>query len=205
MTLEVIEPNWSEMEAAISSSKPQGDQTIDDIFRDHMQFLHRALEACLLTNRDLVRSLTKLLKTCLLFSDQMKLFMKATKIEDDRKSVASEKQKVVQRNLSDRRSSVGLAVSNDSRKNLQKSIKKSRKERKERIKRQTLRVEREIRGDSYPRMIARFDEVFSNNLRDFMALLTRTDDLYHTQKVNLCIRLDYNGYVTQAMGLTTNL
>jgi gamma-tubulin complex component 2 len=195
---EVLEPQWIEMEAFIFNDDGKKDETIDDIVNVHLRFLNQALEACLLTNRNLVRSLTKLMKTCLLFSDQMKLFMKATKISDDKYHVANEKQKVVQRTLNDRRDSRRFLVD---QKTLQKTIQNSRMERRERIQRQTARVEHEINGESYPRMISRFDEVFSKNLRDFMSQLTQSDDLYHSQKVNLCIRLDYNGYVTKAMGL----
>ena len=201
MMLEVVEPQWSEMEAAITSCCiERTERTIDDILQVHMQFLQKALEACLLTNRDLVRALTKLLKTCLLFSDQMSLFMKATKIEDDRHNVAAEKQKVVQKNLNKRRDSKRYSMD---RKALHKSMQSSQLERKQRIQRQTARVEREIMGESYPRMISRFDEVFSDNLREFMAQLTHSDDLYRAEKINLCNRLDYNGYVTRAMGLRT--
>jgi gamma-tubulin complex component 2 len=46
----------------------------------HNSFLERTLEACLLTNSDLIRSLTKLMNTCLLFTDQMRRFMDTTKI-----------------------------------------------------------------------------------------------------------------------------
>jgi gamma-tubulin complex component 2 len=202
MMLEVIEPQWSELEHSIGFPSAGEDQTIDDISEAHMQFLHRALEACLLTNRNLARALTKLMNTCLLFSDEMNLFMKATKLQNDRDSVADEKQKVAQRNLNDRRGSMRLSVD---RKVLEKSMLSSRLERKKRIHRQTGRVEREISGESYPRMISRYDQVFSDDLREFMAQLTHSDDLYHSQKVNLCIRLDYNGYVTRAMGLATNV
>jgi hypothetical protein len=87
---------------------------------------------------------------------------------------------------------------------LQETMQTARLERQHRVQRQTVRVEREVGSESYQRMIARFDEVFSENLREFMTQLTQSDDLYHTHKVNLCIRLDYNGYVTAAMGLEQN-
>lgn len=200
MTLEVIEPHWTDLERFITSAFAEGaEYNIDDISAAHTQFLQHILEACLLTNRELVRALTKLMKTCLLFSDQMKLFMKATKLQSDRDNVASEKQKVVQRHLSDRRGAIRFSIARDE---LEKSIEMSRLERKTRIRRQTVRVEREITGESYPRMITRFDEVFSENLREFMEQLKTSDDLYHSQKVNLCIRLDYNGFVTRSMGST---
>jgi gamma-tubulin complex component 2 len=86
MTFEVIENNWTEMLSSIDStgdnpkSPSHKEQTVDDILDIHNEFLRRTLEACLLTNRDVVRSLTKIMNTCLLFSDQMKRFMETTKI-----------------------------------------------------------------------------------------------------------------------------
>ena len=86
MSFEVIESNWTEMLSAIDhSSVCRGstghrDQTVDDILRIHNDFLRQTMDACLLTNRELFRSLTKLMNTCLLFSDQMKRFMSSTRI-----------------------------------------------------------------------------------------------------------------------------
>lgn len=70
------------------------------------------------------------------------------------------------------------------------------------MQKQATRVERELSNESYKRMIARFDEVFSENLADFMKqLLSASNEEHHSQKANLCIRLDYNGFVTRQMGL----
>ena len=108
MIIEVIEPNWRRMEDAVlrtgagagPTREAEGSnigagseggyrhrwrghsrrQTVDDVLRAHNEFLRRTLKECLLTNRDLIRTLTKLMTTCLLFSDQMKLFMETTKI-----------------------------------------------------------------------------------------------------------------------------
>jgi gamma-tubulin complex component 2 len=83
MVFEVVESNWMDMRNAFddrsngSSEKPQ---TVDDMLQIHDAFLERTLGACLLTNSDLIRSLTKLLNTCLLFTDQMRRFMDTTKI-----------------------------------------------------------------------------------------------------------------------------
>ena len=85
MVFEVVESNWMEMRNALddrsegggNSEKPQ---TVDDMLAIHNSFLERTLEACLLTNSDLIRSLTKLMNTCLLFTDQMRRFMDTTKI-----------------------------------------------------------------------------------------------------------------------------
>lgn len=84
MTFEVVENNWLEMMSSVDmpehGSSNQKQQTVDDILKIHDEFLVKTLEACLLTNPSLVRSLTKLLNTCLLFTDQMKRFMETTRI-----------------------------------------------------------------------------------------------------------------------------
>lgn len=83
MSFEVIDNNFSDMISAIDkSNNPMNheQQTVDDILNVHSAFLQNTLQSCLLTNRELIRSLTKLLNTCLLFTDQMKRFMDTTKI-----------------------------------------------------------------------------------------------------------------------------
>ena len=81
MMFEVIEPKWLEMENAIRNQQSTRNiQTVDDIVKVHNEFLDLAITECLLTNRELIRILTKLMSTCLLFSEQLKRFMEATKI-----------------------------------------------------------------------------------------------------------------------------
>ena len=201
MMLEVIEPNWIEMQNLISDPDARTKMTVDDIIEIHTNFLRKTLEACLLTNRNLLRALTKLMNTCLLFSDQMKRFMKATRIEEDRLAVANEKRRTIQRNLNDRGGN--LRRISVSQKMMEEALVKDMTERKERVKQQAARVSRETTSDSYQRMIGRFEEVFSDNLLEFMVQLKYSDDLFHTHKVNLGIRLDYNGYVSKALNLET--
>jgi gamma-tubulin complex component 2 len=219
MMFEVIEPNWLEMENAIRKQQSSRNiQTVDDIVKVHNEFLELALAECLLTNRELIRTLTKLMSTCLLFSEQLKRFMEATKIvssekcirslfdflfanllqADENQAVAHQKRSKIQRNLND--------PSNMHRQPSGKSVRRAMtadiEERSLRMQKQAVRVERELANESYKRMIARFDEVFSENLAQFMTqLLTASNEEHHSQKANLCIRLDYNGYVTKQMGL----
>lgn len=92
MMFEVIEPNWLQMEAKLSgrdekdameSDPINNPKTVDDVLSEHNDFLQKSLSECLLSNRDLIRTLTKLMTTCLLFSDQMKLFIETTQIVSD--------------------------------------------------------------------------------------------------------------------------
>lgn len=88
MMLEVIEPNWRELmkkigeqhQRAIDIGNTSATDTVDCLIDLHNSFLDQSSEQCLLTNRAVVQSLTKLMSTCLLFSEQMDRFMHATKI-----------------------------------------------------------------------------------------------------------------------------
>ena len=85
MSFEVIANNWTDMISSIDTPNTnrnanQKQQTVDDILKVHNGFLKKTLEACLLTNPVLIKSLTKILSTCLLFTDQMRRFMDSTKI-----------------------------------------------------------------------------------------------------------------------------
>jgi gamma-tubulin complex component 2 len=199
MIFEVIEPNWLILEKSIHTPISNAEQTVDDILQHHGHFLQRTLEACLLTNRDAVRSLTKLLKTCLLFSEQMKRFTKATKLEDERNAVATEKRREVHSDFYSRYTK--RPSSKFSAKHLQEHFRRSRSERSDRVHRQAARIEREVSGEPFCRMTIRFEEVFTKNLRDFMIQINSSEDVFHSHKVNLCIRLDYNGYITKSLGL----
>jgi hypothetical protein len=89
-----------------------------------------------------------------------------------------------------------------SEKKLRAMVAMSQEKRVNRIKKQAERIERELNKDSYKRMIVRFNEVFNSNLGEFMTqLMSDADGRYHTHLSNLCTRLDYNGFVTQSMGL----
>lgn len=62
------------------------------------------------------------------------------------------------------------------------------------------KLERELKSDSYKRMIARFEQVFNSNLSEFMQqLMSDSTSHAHTHLANLCVRLDYNGYVSYSM------
>jgi gamma-tubulin complex component 2 len=186
MMFEVIEPNWSEFVQKINLPSAQ---TVDDILLLHTQFLQRTLEACLITNRDLLSKLMRLMRTCLLFADQMNLFMKSIGIHEDRHTLALEKQKRIQQSLHDYEAS-----RRHHRKGLREALRKDYVDRQQRTKEHTRRVEREVTLSTYTIMINRHEEVFTQQLREFMNLLSKDDDLYHTQKVNLCLSLDYNGF-----------
>ena len=91
MTFEVVESNWLEMLSSIDipedASSDLKQRTIDDLLNIHHAFLQKTIDSCLLTNPILIKSLIKLLNTCLLFTDQMKRFMDTTKIVSMQKNL----------------------------------------------------------------------------------------------------------------------
>lgn len=103
---------------------------------------------------------------------------------------AAEKRGVVQRNLNER----GLTQSQLDKRALRKALSSTKEERQMIYNRQIRRVGREVNSASYQRMVRRFDEVFTQDLANFMLQLNA-----HTTSgivANLGIRLDYNGFVS---------
>ena len=77
MTLEVISPRGHEMLVGMESANDM-DQVIDL----HEKFLDSCLKECLLASQDLLKILTKLMTTCLLFADQMNRFFDENDLPD---------------------------------------------------------------------------------------------------------------------------
>ena len=201
MTFEVVESNWLEMLSTIDASEGtfsnQKEQTVDDLLNIHDGFLQKTIDACLLRKPTLIKSLVKLLNTCLLFSDQMKKFMDTTRIYDDSFHLAAEKRGAVQRNLNQRVFSKSSTAPD--KKKLRRALMSVKEERDILHQRQTRRVGREICSESYKRMIRRFEEVFSADLSAFMIQLNS-----HTSSgivANLGIRLDWNSFLSNSIAI----
>ena len=67
---EVVEPNWTQLEKQLGAAK-----AIDDVLRDHGDFLDTCLRECLLTNPFLLKTVSKLLSVCEIFASYMKRFV----------------------------------------------------------------------------------------------------------------------------------
>ena len=174
MMLEVIEPNWLNMMQAISK-----EETTDDLINLHQKFLERIMEDCLLTNAALFKSLAKIMSTCLTFSEQMRRFVETTGLCDDKKIA-----KIKRAAVACRPKATAAALSTQ------------RQERQARLQKQANLIARELKNDTYKRMISRHEEVFDDNLDDFMWKL-RTKVGHQSQIItNLCTRLDFNGFIS---------
>jgi len=62
-TLDVLEPNWKKFEDRIRDIR-----TVDDLLRDHVDFLDTCLKGCMLTNPKLLKAYSKLIVTCSTFA-----------------------------------------------------------------------------------------------------------------------------------------
>ena len=85
---------------------------------------------------------------------------------------------------------------------LREAMNSFKQDRQHRLKKQRRRVGRELSSESYRKMVVRFDEVFSAYLSEFMTQLNSGGGgtLYHAaHKTNLCIRLDYNGFLSSSI------
>lgn len=69
MTVEVFSPRSHQLSEDLSAA-----QDIDEVLVVHEKFLDHCLKECLLNSQELLRILTKLTTTCLLFADQMNRF-----------------------------------------------------------------------------------------------------------------------------------
>jgi len=193
MMFEVIEPNWMQMMTKMANET--GARTVDEFIDFHNAFLEQTLAACLLTDRDYVLAFTRVMQTCLLFSKQMETFIKKVRLHQDRHQVALENRDRVQKSLLAR----GSGLMDDT--SIGRINREEQAEKQQRIKEQGRRLEREVSSPEFRRMISHYETTFAKHLRAFMKIVTKSDDRYHTQKLNLCVRLDFNGFVTHSMGL----
>jgi gamma-tubulin complex component 2 len=133
MTVEVIAPRSHQLMEEIEKA-----QDIDEVLVIHEKFLDTCLKECLLASQDLLRILTKLTTTCLLFADQMNRFASSSDI--------------FERTVAPTTTAVAAVGS----------------ERTKRIKLQEEFIRHEISHDAYIRMITKFSDTFDTQLADFL-------------------------------------
>jgi gamma-tubulin complex component 2 len=75
---EVLEPRWHELEHNLENVN-----TVDELMNHHTDFLDTCLRECLLTHQGLIKTLAKLMTTCLLFAQQIGRFAEQLHIDED--------------------------------------------------------------------------------------------------------------------------
>ncbi|KAI0954277.1 hypothetical protein AcV7_007553 [Taiwanofungus camphoratus] len=72
-TFEVLEPNWRKLEGKLEAGKVE---TVDQLLRDHVDFLGTCLKECMLTSEKLIKSFSQLIVTCSTFALYTSAFTK---------------------------------------------------------------------------------------------------------------------------------
>ena len=147
MTIEVFTPRSHEMIEAINKAT-----NIDDVIILHEYFLDICLKECLLASQDLLRILTKITTTCLLFAEQMKRFALSNEINNTEvyQTITSHQQH---------------STSSTSAKN------KANKLRETKLRIQEDFITREVTHDAYIRTLATFSDTFDLQLGEFLEKL----------------------------------
>mmetsp|Transcript_14171 Transcript_14171/g.27546 ORF Transcript_14171/g.27546 Transcript_14171/m.27546 type:complete len:1328 (-) Transcript_14171:56-4039(-) len=180
---EVLEPRWHELEKRLEHVK-----TVDELMKHHSEFLDTCLRECLLTHQGLLKTLAKLMTTCLLFAEQIGRFANQLQVDEESMTAALSEHEKSQAGAPPRRPSPESAAAEASA--------KKRALRKTRIKVQEEHIRRIVTQDSYRQMILRSQETFDGMLNQFMDELLKeaTQGEYHSHLTNLCTRLDFNSY-----------
>lgn len=144
MTIEVITPRYHEMLEGMSTRA----SNIDDVSKLHECFLDLCLKECLLASQDLLRILTKITTTCLLFAEQMKRFAFSNL---DEEGVAPPIPTPSGGSGSD--------------------IRKKAQLRAMRLRIQADHIAREVSHDAYIRTLAKFSDTFDSQLGEFLEKL----------------------------------
>jgi gamma-tubulin complex component 2 len=196
---EVLEPRWHELEQRLRSVK-----TVDELMKHHSEFLDTSMRECLLTHQGLLKTLAKIMTTCLLFAEQIGRFADQLAVDEASMEIALRKQRSADAsNASENTDAHNPARPKPARvgagsqtAQLAQQVNDRQKLRNSRIKVQEQHVRAIVTQDSYRAMIRRSQTTFDTMLDQFMDELLReaTHGEYHSHLSNLCTRLDFNGY-----------
>lgn len=193
VTLEVIGPRGHEMQAGLKDATD-----MDQVLGLHERFLDTCLKQCLLASQDLLKTLTKLMTTCLLFADQMKRFVSSSNDLNKKVSeeLASSEAAAAIRAVQNRRQSgikavpvVAPAVGGPLKQHGPIGAKEGKAAQENFIKQETAHP-------AFQSMVTKFEDTFNAQLKDFLERLWADSHRHHPQLSNLCVRLDYNGFYT---------
>jgi gamma-tubulin complex component 2 len=158
---------------------------MDELLSCHERFLDTCLKECLLANQELLKVLTKIMTTCLLFSDQMTRFTDAASASN---VIGSSSSSSVIGNT--------RAANQAAREANETGV--AWKMRQVRIQARSEHLTSEASHETYVRTIKRFEATFDAQVGEFLEGLWTDSHRHHPQLSNLCVRLDYNGFYSGA-------
>ena len=161
VTLEVIGPRGHELEEWLDKA-----EDLDEVMELHEKFLDTCLKECLLASQDLLRILTKIMTTCLLFADQMQRFSGEHENKHTHSSSTEAAGGGVNRGDSDRggreRDSKGTGKGG-----AKSGTAALRQRRQARLQENAELIQRESSQDGFVRSLDKFSEVFDTQVRLF--------------------------------------
>ncbi|OQR98601.1 gamma-tubulin complex component [Achlya hypogyna] len=203
MMFEVISPRWHALEAHLTRDIG----SVDDVLNTHRDFLDQCLKECLLTDPELLRVLTKLMTVCLTFANSIDRFTRPYCLDEE--AIRSEREAERDRRADKKaREEADLMMSAKGKTRKSSAVPKRFASnvdvRRQRIKdladdvRRAL-TETEMGENPFVRMTDELELQFDTLLAEFMqALLHRSHLQFNSHLSNLCTRLDYNGFYTNA-------
>ena len=154
----------------------------------HTEFQDTCLKECLLTNQDLLKVLTKLMTTCLLFGEQEAKFLSSVAIDEKHMGEA-----VTSMSSTDKKEKRDKRDKKDGKRGSKQSGRAPNMElRRTRIRVQSNHIRQVASQADYKRMITQFGQNFDVRLREFLKmLLERSQYDFHA---SLVTRLNYNSF-----------
>jgi len=162
---------------------------MDELLTCHERFLDTCLKECLLASQELLKVLTKIMTTCLLFSDQMTRFTDAASASNVTGSSSSS---------SSSSSVIGNTRAANRAAQEANETGVAWKLRQVRIQARSEHLTSEASHETYVRTIKRFEATFDAQVGEFLEGLWTDSHRHHPQLSNLCVRLDYNGFYSGA-------
>jgi gamma-tubulin complex component 2 len=220
MTLEVIHPRVTQLERDVREVTD-----MDRLLEIHEKFLDSCLRECLLANPELLRVLTKIMTTALLFSDHIVQFMDTchractplTRItlnpggpstaggskEAATFTVSTLEKKRSQHSslLTEKNADEGQQQQSMGSNNKVDSVALARhrhliQQRREREQARADILHQEMNHEACRRVMNKFASTFDTQLKELLDGLWNNAYRQHAQLANLCVRLNYNGFYT---------
>jgi gamma-tubulin complex component 2 len=144
---------------------------MDEVLGLHERFLDTCLKECLLASQDLLKNLTKIMTTCLLFADQVRRFSDSSAVATDPVLAVREGPPPRGRASNAGVSSLGAELSllgeeeAPARAKPSSATSKSREARAARLGAQTAFVRQEAGHESFKRLLNKFADTFDTQVR----------------------------------------
>jgi len=165
MAFEVLEQKWLKLEQNMKNVTK-----FDDILKWHNTFLEECLKESLLLDQNLVKILSKINNSCIIFSKSIQNFTQNMKVNEQ---ISIEKENLFEE---------------------KRPIESTLAKRKNKVKQDSMATKKIIREHSYLKTIQKFAKTFDTNLKEFILQVNQQYTKFDSHLTNLLSRLDYDGF-----------